>query len=258
VVRDGRPPGSRPQLRRLCRTCNYCFKDICGACGTASSFQNGQPFAEILGCSSNACTGGAFVGSAFLNGFIDEARTDYGASRRTAHELGHQLAALPDEYLSGGIQCAHSIMGNDVWRPRLKNYCTPFNHAKDGNINSDDPKSNQQILFEDAMGPSWQTAAGNFTPDSFDYRDFDFNGQIGAVTTARHPGPGRRAACRCRARGERARTRRGAAVRLRPGTDRRRPRWQAGRASPRRGHGMGRTATWAHERPSPSTARNRS
>jgi hypothetical protein len=168
-------------------TCDFCFKDICDSCGRGSTFQNGQPFAEILGCSvPNGCTGpNSFtVGLGYLNGFIDEANTDYGASRVTAHELGHKVGGFPDEYINntGGVQCAHTIMWDPLWHPRLKNYCTYSNHNKNGNVTPLFPKSNQQILNDNGMGPDWLNFAGTGTPDDYDYADFNFNGKIGVVT----------------------------------------------------------------------------
>jgi hypothetical protein len=168
--------------------CDYCFKDICNACGTAGCYRGGAPHCEILGCSApNGCTNGSvFVNAGLLNGFIDEAKTGYGASRRSAHELGHKVGGFPDEYVAGmsvnELYCPHTIMGNDLWRPSLTNYCVHNNHGKNGNFTNILPKSNQQLLFEKGMGPNWQTAAGNGTPDSYTYYDFDFGGKIGSVT----------------------------------------------------------------------------
>jgi hypothetical protein len=165
-------------------TCDLCFKDICSACGTGSD--NG-PYAEVLGCSTGLCTGpwSQWVGGSYLNGFVDDATSLFGASRLALHELGHKIGGLPDEYGTNNYdQCGHTVMATNLWRPYATNFCNQYNHNRDGypGIAQDDPNSNQAVLLANGLGPDWQLGI-QITPDSYDYADFEFGNALGQVST---------------------------------------------------------------------------
>jgi len=90
-----------------------------------------------------------------------------------AHELGHYLLGLPDEYLNtmppttDPQQCAHSLMSQHFGSNN--NFCIPSDHNRDA------PKSflstNTQSVWTLLNGVFTNTY--NFTPDNYDYATFE-------------------------------------------------------------------------------------
>ena len=93
---------------------------------------------------------------------------------KVAHEMGHTLFDLRDEYVGGTIDtCGHSVMGNS-WHPTA-NLCVAHNQGDDH-----DP-----LGWPTGEPPGWSAAAwllplaySFVTPDPYNYDDHDFNNQI--------------------------------------------------------------------------------
>ena len=150
-------------------SCNNCGGAPCKVCYLDNPLIGAS-------CSNNGIvtmTNGGFTGGA----------TDW---RLMAHEWGHCLIGLSDEYIidrNGLTQlaCGHSMMASHLTDNNnlcYGDYPVDSDHMQDGAGVAGPQVSGWESLHQSNRVP-WLLGE---TPDNFDYINFDFNGQVGVVT----------------------------------------------------------------------------